>query len=824
MAHLKNRRLGRTRMARAIVGLLAGLVLFHPSTEAQAAEEKRSPLTQRGSALGSGKQLGSGPGLTPEMKAPPAKAAPTPKAPPPSALTPKPGSVMAPGPALTPVKKAPPAKVAPPVKAQPPQTPVTKPGKATAPGPALTPVKQTPPVTVPPQAPKPVDLNSSAVLGGKKLGSVAPPKPAPPVTVPPQTPKPVDLNSSAVLGGKQLGSVAPPKQPPSVNPAPPAPKPVDLNSSEVLGGKQLGSLPEFKHKKLEALDADMARDALPYAFLSNEVYENDSQQFIRNWERIDSENSTVMYKASELGGVTSELMRPGGQFLDSQFNQMVVDPVGFHAAAYRDVDTKRVVVVFEGTTFEGGDWITNFQQIGGIPKQYGMAKEFLEKVARSCLCDPGEMVVTGHSLGGGLAQYAASTAELNGKAGGFAAYAFNSAGLWSGTLSQIEKVNGDTRGIKHIVDKSDLVHISGTLLGDAYFVDGEAYSLRILRNHGIGQILGTLEKLSQIGSGGSEGNPVPRNEVKLRDKARWELARDMIFEGREYKYNVGLKTGDYQLAKSVVDVHGNRVRIEAYVLRPAPNQVQQLVLNAREKRLDYGYWLSTYFRNVSGLEEAKTATRNTFYSRTMPSNYLTRQETFMTNTVDGIRATVVLGAPAALNFGTAVLFYPSTINTTLRLTGPGYDNIKETVALTHNGNQFTYRLQYPNAANVMADYLNLTYTPSTGVCVSCGAIAAAAPTVTRGPTTAPAGGSSTRYTFKNGTFLRLEGWWVTNDGKVSAPPGSASLSGNPNNMLKNLNLEARYTATEFNGRNIDLVVPGEVFSANNSSSRNVSEP
>ena len=65
---------------------------------------------------------------------------------------------------------------------------------------------------------------------------------------------------------------------------------------------------------------------------------------------------------------------------------------------------------------------------------------------------------------------------------------------------------------------------------------------------------------------------------------------------------------------------------------------------------------------------------------------------------------------------------------------------------------------------------------------------------------------------------------MNNDGRVSAPPGSTSLSGNPNNMLKNLNLEARYTASEFNGRDIDLVVPGEVFAANNSSSRNVSEP
>ena len=302
-----------------------------------------------------------------------------------------------------------------------------------------------------------------------------------------------------------------------------------------------------------------------------------------------------------------------------------------------------------------------------------------------------------------------------------------------------------------------------------------------------------------------------RLKVKiLRDEARREFQQDIGYEDREDQMSQALKTADYQLAKSITDAHGNRVRIEAYVLRPQPNQVQQLVLNTRQQRFDYGYILSTFFKPISGLEEAKTVTLNTFSNPTMPSNYLTQSDLVATNTEDRIQETTTLGAPTALNFGASTRYFPSTINTTLRLSGLGYNTTKMTVATTHDATQFTFHVQYPDATSTLSDYINLTYTPSTGVCVSCAVIAAAAPTQTVGSTASPAGGVNSTLVFKDGSFLATDSWWVTNDGKISHPPVFSSPLEDPKSVLNNLNLEMRFTASEFKN-DIDIVLPGEAL-------------
>ena len=84
---------------------------------------------------------------------------------------------------------------------------------------------------------------------------------------------------------------------------------------------------------------------------------------------------------------------------------------GFRAVALKPVDAKdeRVIVAFSGSD-EGVDWLNNAGQGVGAPTpQYNEAVSFANKWKAS---DGGNVILTGHSLGGGLASYASIKTDL----------------------------------------------------------------------------------------------------------------------------------------------------------------------------------------------------------------------------------------------------------------------------------------------------------------------------------------------------------------------------------------------------------------------------
>ena len=108
------------------------------------------------------------------------------------------------------------------------------------------------------------------------------------------------------------------------------------------------------------------------------------------------------------------------------------DPeTGLEAKIYES-DDGRFVLVFEGTTAtELADWETNLPNgFGGVPKQYrqglDIALRFKEEFG-----DEGDLVITGHSLGGGIATFA-------GVGAGMETYTFNPSGLGPGSRAWLE--------------------------------------------------------------------------------------------------------------------------------------------------------------------------------------------------------------------------------------------------------------------------------------------------------------------------------------------------------------------------------------------------
>lgn len=97
---------------------------------------------------------------------------------------------------------------------------------------------------------------------------------------------------------------------------------------------------------------------------------------------------------------------------------------GFHARLYSH-ETQGYVLAFRGTD-EARDWVANGRQgLGMGTRQYNQATELAESVARATAGRP--LVITGHSLGAGLAAIAALRV-------GVPAVTFNAAGVHSSTL------------------------------------------------------------------------------------------------------------------------------------------------------------------------------------------------------------------------------------------------------------------------------------------------------------------------------------------------------------------------------------------------------
>ena len=181
-------------------------------------------------------------------------------------------------------------------------------------------------------------------------------------------------------------------------------------------------------------DIEKARnlpDALDMGHISRDVYEVDSKLTNSHISRLSDQ------ELQELGFETSLLENEG---------------TGFRAEVYRNSITGEAVLAFQGTNFESvEDWKNNLQQgVGLTSPQYEQARRAADEFNNVFANE--ERSLTGHSLGGGMASYAALATGLE-------ATTFNAAGLHTNSLDRV----GATRN-----DALDLV--------TAHHVNGEAVS------------------------------------------------------------------------------------------------------------------------------------------------------------------------------------------------------------------------------------------------------------------------------------------------------------------------------------------------------------
>lgn len=134
------------------------------------------------------------------------------------------------------------------------------------------------------------------------------------------------------------------------------------------------------------------------------------------------------------------------------------DPkTGFRAVALKPVDAsdKRTIVAFAGSD-EGRDWDDNLLQGAGItPKQYKQAVDFTNKWKAS---DGNNVILTGHSLGGGLASYASIKTDLRATAVNSAPLALNHIGFNPLDARRITQyyVPGEVLTTENIANNTDI--------------------------------------------------------------------------------------------------------------------------------------------------------------------------------------------------------------------------------------------------------------------------------------------------------------------------------------------------------------------------------
>ena len=142
---------------------------------------------------------------------------------------------------------------------------------------------------------------------------------------------------------------------------------------------------------------------------------------------------------------------------------------GFKATVYISEARKEIVIAFAGTQ-DAKDWVTDIAALMATPAQYKEAKDFTSKTVKKIAEKYGndyKITVTGHSLGGGLAQSVAANYGLD-------AYTFNAAAPSKSVVNSLDQVK--VKKIINIVGSQDPVNkvtltLGGTNLGKTFDIE-----------------------------------------------------------------------------------------------------------------------------------------------------------------------------------------------------------------------------------------------------------------------------------------------------------------------------------------------------------------
>jgi len=314
---------------------------------------------------------------------------------------------------------------------------------------------------------------------------------------------------------------------------------------------------------------------------------------------------------------------------------------------------------------------------------------------------------------------------------------------------------------------------------------------------------------------------LPNERAELRSRFHTIMQREMALTMSKEQVMAAavneIKTAEFQQGKSLIDVFGKRVRLEEYIVRPQPDQFKLVVLNSRADRFDYFYYLGTFNTTLpSDLTVALRQINGTV--GTAPTYWLTAFQTGRSNTQDSVVEMANGGHPVDINNNgvasdAVTQWFDPSQNKYVDVTGKSvYMTLFDNYGLYVNGG-----LKYGWTGSNITSYastagqitLASTNDPITGA-----ALAQSLPARSVS-TTFPDSSQIHQIiyeSYSDGTFTQWDNYIIDDQGKIATTADFAATAGTTyDQTLLKFNYEQVVTASEFQGRKIDLVVEPKIL-------------
>ncbi|MFC2048666.1 FecR domain-containing protein [Elusimicrobiota bacterium] len=290
-----------------------------------------------------------------------------------------------------------------------------------------------------------------------------------------------------------------------------------------------------------------------------------------------------------------------------------------------------------------------------------------------------------------------------------------------------------------------------------------------------------------------------RGKSSISEEARREMFEEISRDEVMDRASEEVKKAEYENGKALIDVNGNRVRLEEYIVRPEANQFKYVVLNNREERFDFSKILFKFNKDLPSDLTLATSEMFTSEKSDKPEWILTDLVSLMSNTQDQINEEAWEG-DMLKDTNSVWKHYFGRYQYSVKGYGKTYSNPKgkilfdQTVVNTNDS--------YSSLA-VTTLYIGPDGNNSTT-------------TVPESESTTPAGADTFHFrektTYSDGTWLTVDDYLIDDEGDIKTSGDlsdnfAASTIGGKSfkDYLSELNFESKYTSSEFDGRDIDLV-------------------